>query len=96
MFFIPKFRKCIIHSLHTGSGETTNMFCTKGEMNSKEDAIYGLTDIIPIVTIRSANTLEAHLTVNKVQNSIAFPNSLISYILELLQMKKNPLSSFIN
>lgn len=59
MFFTPKFGKCIFHPLHTGSGETTNMFCTKEEMNSKKDAIYGLTDIIPKVTISSANTLIA-------------------------------------
>jgi len=50
MFFTPKFGKYITHPLHTGSGETTNMFCTKGEMNSKKDVIYGLTDIIPTVT----------------------------------------------
>lgn len=60
MFFTPKFGKYITHPLHTGSGEPTSMFCTKGEMNSKKDVIYGLTDIIPTVTISSANTLEAH------------------------------------
>lgn len=76
MFFTPKFGKCTIHQLHTGSGETTSMFYTKKEMNSKEDAIYGLTDIIPTVTISSAKSLETHLTVNKVQNCTAFPNSL--------------------
>lgn len=45
-------------------------------MNSKKDAVYGLTDIIPTVIISSANTLEAHLIVKKVQIGIAFPNSL--------------------
>lgn len=32
MFFTPKFKEYIIYPLNTSSGETTNMFCTKGEI----------------------------------------------------------------
>lgn len=52
MFFTLKFGECIIHPLPSDSSETTNVFCTKGEMNSKKVAIYVLTDIIPIISVK--------------------------------------------
>lgn len=36
MFFTLKFGECIIHPLPSDSSETTNVFYTKGEMNSKK------------------------------------------------------------
>lgn len=41
IFFTPKFGEGTTHRLHT-SGDTTNIPCTKGEMNSKKDVIHGL------------------------------------------------------
>lgn len=41
MFFTPKFKECINHPLHIDSQQPTNIFCTKGEMTSKTDVIYG-------------------------------------------------------
>lgn len=42
IFFSPKFGECIFHPFDTISGETTNIPCTKAEMNSEKDVIYGL------------------------------------------------------
>lgn len=55
MFFTPKFGALIIHPLHTGSGETTSTFCTKGKMNSKKDALCGFSQTAPTVTTSSGN-----------------------------------------
>lgn len=42
VFFSPKFGESIIHPLDRVSGETTNIPCTKVEMNSKKDVICDL------------------------------------------------------
>lgn len=65
MFLTPQFGEWVYYLLSSySSRETISIFWKKEEMNRKRCNIWPLTDI-PTVTISSANTLEAHLTVNE-------------------------------